>query len=66
MSETFWDRHGMYGVMAQFETPEQLLEAAQPAYARGLSQYGRLYAHARSMAWPKRSASAATGYRSSF
>jgi hypothetical protein len=35
MTETFADRHGTYGVMAQFETPEQLLEAANRAYAAG-------------------------------
>ena len=35
MSETFWDRHGLYGVMAEFETPEDLLEAAERAYAAG-------------------------------
>jgi hypothetical protein len=35
MSETFWDRHGLYGLMARFETPEQVIEAAQRAYAAG-------------------------------
>ena len=35
MTETFADRHGTYGVMAQFEDPEQLLEAANRAYAAG-------------------------------
>ncbi len=35
MSETFADRHGTYGVMAQFEDPEQLLDAANRAYAAG-------------------------------
>lgn len=35
MSETFWDRHGVYGLMAQFEEPEALLEAANRAYAAG-------------------------------
>jgi len=35
MSETFWDRHGVYGMMAQFEDPEQLLEAANRAYSAG-------------------------------
>jgi hypothetical protein len=35
MHETFADRHGTYGVMAQFETPEQLLEAANRAHAAG-------------------------------
>lgn len=35
MSETFWDRHGTYGMMAQFETPEQLLDAANRAWAAG-------------------------------
>jgi hypothetical protein len=38
MSETYWDRHGVYGVMAQFEDPEQLLEAAQRTYAAGYRQ----------------------------
>lgn len=35
MSETFWDRHGVYGMMAQFEEPEQLLKAAETAYGAG-------------------------------
>ncbi|HTR34628.1 MAG TPA: DUF3341 domain-containing protein [Bryobacteraceae bacterium] len=35
MGETFWDRHGLYGLMAEFEEPEQLLEAANRAYAAG-------------------------------
>jgi len=35
MSETFWDRHGLHGVMAEFETPEDLLDAAERAYAAG-------------------------------
>jgi ActD protein len=35
MNETFWDRHGLYGIMAQFEDPEQLLEAAHKAYGAG-------------------------------
>ena len=35
MTETFADRHGTYGVMAQFETPEHLLAAANRAYAAG-------------------------------
>ncbi len=35
MSETFWDRHGVYGMMAEFEEPEQLLKAANRAYAAG-------------------------------
>src|SRR6202050_5966939 len=35
MHETFADRHGTYGVMAQFETPEHLLAAANRAYAAG-------------------------------
>ena len=35
MTETFADRHGVYGVMARFEDPEQLLEAANRAYAAG-------------------------------
>ena len=35
MNETFWDRHGLYGLMAQFEEPEQFLEAAQRAYGAG-------------------------------
>lgn len=35
MIETFEDRHGLYGIMAQFEEPEQLLEAAQRAYSAG-------------------------------
>jgi hypothetical protein len=35
MSETFWDRHGVYGMMAEFEEPEQLLEAANRAYSAG-------------------------------
>jgi len=35
MSETFWDRHGLHGLMARFEDPEQLLEAANRAYGAG-------------------------------
>jgi hypothetical protein len=35
MNETFWDRHGIYGVMAQFEDPEKLLAAAHRTYAAG-------------------------------
>src|SRR5271166_2306161 len=35
MSETFWDRHGLHGVMARFETPEQLLRAANETYQAG-------------------------------
>ena len=35
MSETFWDRHGIHGVMAEFEDPEQLVEAAKRTYAAG-------------------------------
>ena len=35
MNETFWDRHGLHGIMAQFEEPEQLLEAAERAYSAG-------------------------------
>jgi len=35
MHETFADRHGTYGIMAQFETPEELLEAANREYAAG-------------------------------
>ena len=35
MSETFWDRHGVHGLMAKFETPEHLLAAAERAYSAG-------------------------------
>jgi hypothetical protein len=35
MTETFWDRHGLYGLIAQFEQPEQVIEAAQRAYDAG-------------------------------
>ena len=35
MSESFWDRHGLYGVMAEFEEPDQLVAAAQRAYSAG-------------------------------
>lgn len=35
MSETFWDRHGLYGLMARFEEPEQVVRAAQRAYDAG-------------------------------
>lgn len=35
MNETFWDRHGIHGLMAQFESPEHLVEAANRAYAAG-------------------------------
>src|SRR5712691_9490539 len=35
MSESFWDRHGLHGLMAEFEEPEQLIAAANRAYAAG-------------------------------
>jgi Protein of unknown function (DUF3341) len=35
MTETFWDRHGLHGIMARFETPEQLLRAAEETYNAG-------------------------------
>lgn len=35
MTETFWDRHGLYGVMARFEKPEELMAAAHRAYGAG-------------------------------
>ena len=35
MSETFWDRHGVYGIMAEFEQPEELVAAAERAYSAG-------------------------------
>ena len=35
MTEAFWDRHGLHGLMAQFETPEQVVTAAQRAYDAG-------------------------------
>jgi hypothetical protein len=35
MSDSFWDNQGLYGVMAEFEEPEELLAAAQNAYAAG-------------------------------
>jgi hypothetical protein len=35
MSETFWDRHGLHGLMAQFQEPEEVVQAAQRAYAAG-------------------------------
>jgi hypothetical protein len=35
MNETFWDRHGVYGLLAQFEEPEQLVAATRRAYAAG-------------------------------
>jgi Alternative complex III, ActD subunit len=35
MTETFWDRHGLHGIMAQFKDSDQLLEAANRAYGAG-------------------------------
>jgi Alternative complex III, ActD subunit len=35
MGETFWDRHGLYGILARFESPEQVVVAAQRAYSAG-------------------------------
>jgi len=35
MSETFWDRHGLYGVMAEFVEPEELVAATERAYSAG-------------------------------
>jgi len=35
MSETFWDRHGVHGLLARFEEPEQVVAAAQRAYDAG-------------------------------
>jgi len=35
MTETFWDRHGVYGLMAKFAGPEQLVAAAHRTYAAG-------------------------------
>jgi hypothetical protein len=35
MNETFSDRHGLHGIMARFEQPEQLIEAAKRAYSAG-------------------------------
>lgn len=34
-AETYWDRHGLHGLMAQFKEPEQLLAAAESAHAQG-------------------------------
>jgi hypothetical protein len=33
--ETFAERHGLYGLIAEFEEPEQLVFAAQRAYSAG-------------------------------
>jgi hypothetical protein len=38
MNETFWDRHGVYGMMAEFDDPDTLLDAANRAYAAGYRQ----------------------------
>jgi hypothetical protein len=35
MSDSYWDRHGLYGVMAEFAEPEALLAAAERAYTAG-------------------------------
>lgn len=38
MSDSYWDRHGLYGVMAEFENPEALVSAAEKAYSAGYRQ----------------------------
>jgi len=35
MGESFWELRGLYGLMAEFEEPEQLLAAAERAYQAG-------------------------------
>jgi hypothetical protein len=34
-TETYWDRHGLHGLMAEFLEPEELLVAAEGAHAEG-------------------------------
>ena len=43
MSETFWDRHGFYGLMAEFTEGEELVAATERAYGRGLPEDGCLF-----------------------
>lgn len=38
MSDSYWDRHGLYGVMAEFAEPDALLAAAERAYTAGYRQ----------------------------
>src|SRR5215469_16357692 len=35
MIGTFWDRHGLYGLMAEFTEAEDLVAATERAYAAG-------------------------------
>lgn len=35
MSESFWDHQGLYGVMAEFTEPEELVTATERAYGAG-------------------------------
>jgi hypothetical protein len=35
MTDSFADRYGLYGLMAEFEEPEQLVDAAEKAYQAG-------------------------------
>ena len=55
---------GIHGAMAEFETPEDLIAAAERAYADRVPADGCLCAHAGGRSWRKRLGSEGTRSRS--